>query len=335
MRLRLPLLTLSFAIALCATATASAFPWPIKPFGKQHPIRANFGDPRTRFLNTMLTNGLDGPGTFAFHNGIDIAAPRDTPVYPVISGKARYIDLSAISVKTKGRGVFQYFHIVPTVRDGQHVVAGKTVLGYVMNAYDHVHLSWIRGGRVWNPLARDGIAPYRDRTVPSVDAINVRPSGSLVAFGSDRICGIVSVVAAAHDVTPIQVSGTFGGFPVSPALVTWSLYKVGGSTYVRDSVAADFRKTLPSARAFWNVYARGSYQNAPRFSNRQYFMPGMFLYNLAREIDTRNYPNGRYQLVTHVADMRGNESDAALEFLIDNHAGTETGCPAHAPSSAP
>src|SRR6266576_2877493 len=30
---------------------------PIKPFHEQHPIRANFGDPRTRFWNTMLTDG--------------------------------------------------------------------------------------------------------------------------------------------------------------------------------------------------------------------------------------------------------------------------------------
>ena len=335
MRLRAPVLTLGVVVALCATASASAFPWPIKPFDKQHPIRANFGDPRTRFLNTLLTDGLQGPGTFAFHNGIDIAAPPDTPVFPVISGKVHYIDLSAISVKTKGRGVFQYFHIIPTVRDGQRVIAGKTVLGYVMRAYDHVHLSWIRGGRVWNPLARDGIAPYRDQTVPAVDAINVRPAGSLLSFDSDRICGVVSIVAAAHDVTPIPIPGAFAGFPVSPALVTWSLHRVGGSTYVRDASAADFRTTLPSPRAFWNVYARGSYQNAPRFSNRQYFMPGRFLYNLAHEVDTRAYPNGVYEVVVNVADMRDNSSEATLQFVIDNHAGTETGCPAHAPSSAP
>jgi hypothetical protein len=334
-RLRSLAILCSLGVLLLSSNNASAFPWPIKPFAKQHPIRANFGDPRTRFLNTMLTNGLEGPGTFAFHNGIDIAAPPDTPVYAVISGKARYIDGSAISVRTNGRGVFQYFHIVPTVRDGQQVVARRTVLGYVMQAYDHVHLSWIRSGRVWNPLARDGIAPYRDHTVPAVDAINIRPSGSLIAFDSATICGIVSFVAAAHDVTPIPVSGAFGGFPVSPAFVTWSMYRIGGRTYVRNSIAADFRTTLPSARAFWNVYARGSYQNAPRFSNRQYFTPGQFLYNLVHELDTRNYPNGRYQVVTHVTDMRGNDSDGALQFVIDNHAGTETGCPAHAPSSAP
>ena len=335
MRLRVPFLILSIAVALFASAAASAFPWPIKPFGQQHPIRANFGDPRTRFLNTMLTDGLQGPGTFAFHNGIDIAAPADTPVYPVISGKVRYIDDSAISVKTKGRGVFQYFHLVVIVRNGQQVVAGKTILGYVMQAYEHVHLSWIRAGRVWNPRARGGIAPYRDHTVPAVDAINVRPAGSLLSFDSDTVCGIVSIVAAAHDMTPIPIPGVFGGFPVSPALVTWSLYRVGGSTYVRDATAADFRTTLPSAKTFWNVYARGSYQNAPRFSNRQYFMPGRFLYNLAHEVDTRAYPNGLYEVLVHVADMRGNGSDAALQFIVANHPGTETGCPAHAPSSAP
>lgn len=335
MRLRFVFIVVCFTFPLCATASASAFPWPIKPFDKQHPIRANFGDPRTRFLNTMLTDGLQGPGTFAFHNGIDIAAPPDTPVYPVISGKVRYIDGSAISVRTKGRGIFQYFHIVINVRNGQHVVAGQTILGYVMHAYDHVHLSWIRAGRVWNPLARDGIAPYRDRTVPAVDAINVRPGGSLIAFDSDTVCGPISIVAAAHDVTPIPIPGAFDGFPVSPALVTWSLYRVGGSTYVRDATAADFRTTLPSARSFWNVYARGSYQNAPRFSNQQFFVPGRFLYSLAHELDTRAYPNGLYEVLVRASDMRDNESEAALQFVIANRPGTETGCPAHAPRSAP
>jgi hypothetical protein len=334
-RLRLPLLLGCCLAALVPAAAASAYPWPLKPFNQQHPIRANFGDPRTRFLNTMLTDGLQGPGTFLFHNGIDIAAPEGTPVYPVSSGKVRYIDYSAISVKTKGHGVFQYFHIVVKVRDGQHVVAGKTVLGTVMHAYDHVHLSEIRGGRVWNPLARGGVAPYHDRTVPQVRAINVRPAGSLLPFESATVCGTVSLVAAADDAAPMAVPGVFAGFPLSPALITWSLARVGGITYVDDVPAADFRTTIPSSRYFWSVYARGSYQNAPRFSNRQYFMPGRFLYNLAGFVDTRSYPNGLYEIAVRVADMRGNSSEAALQFKIENHAGSETGCSPQVPSSAP
>jgi hypothetical protein len=331
-RRRLLLLLACSALALSASATASAYPWPLKPFNKQHPIRANFGDPRTRFLNTMLTDGLQGPGTFLFHNGVDIAAPQGTPVYPVISGKVRYIDDAAVSVKTKGHGVFQYFHIAVTVPNGAHVVAGRTVLGYVMHAYDHVHLSEIRGGRVWNPLARGGIAPYSDHTVPQVRAINVRPAGSLLPFDSSIACGTVSLVAAADDAAPMAVPGVFSGFPLSPALITWSLAKVGGNTYVNNAPAADFRTTLLTPKHFWGVYARGSYQNAPRFSNRQYFMPGRFLYNLAAFVDTRSYPNGLYEITVDVSDMRGNNSEAALQFKIENHA--DTGCP-QAPSSAP
>ncbi|MDP9303503.1 MAG: M23 family metallopeptidase [Actinomycetota bacterium] len=335
MRFRLPLLLGCCLAALVAATAASAYPWPLNPFNQQHPIRANFGDPRTRFLNTMLTDGLQGPGTFLFHNGIDIAAPAGTPVYPVISGKVRYIDESAVSVKTKGHGVFQYFHLVVRVRNGQHVIAGKTVLGTVLRAYDHVHLSEIRGGRVWNPLARGGIAPYRDHTVPQVRAINVRPAGSLLPFDSATVCGTVSLVAAADDAAPMAVPGVFGGFPLSPALITWSLARVGGITYVDDVPAVDFRTTIPISRYFWSVYARGSYQNAPRFSNRQYFMAGRFLYNLASFVDTRSYPNGLYEIEVRVADMRGNSSEAALQFKIENRAGSATGCSPQVPSSAP
>ena len=51
MRLRLFLLIACFALALAASAGASVFPWPIKPFNKQHPIRGYFGDPRTVYEN--------------------------------------------------------------------------------------------------------------------------------------------------------------------------------------------------------------------------------------------------------------------------------------------
>jgi len=83
------------------------------------------------------------------------------------------------------------------------------------------------------------------------------------------------------------------------------------------------------------VYARGSYQNAPRFSNRQYFMPGRFLYSLGGLIDTRSYPNGNYEVSVQVSDMRGNESESVQQFTIANDMSSENGCPPQVPSSAP
>ena len=317
---RLLLLLLAFLPALAAGTNASAYPWPIKPFHQQHPIRANFGDPRTRFWNTMLTDGLQGPGLFQFHNGIDIAATEGTPVYPVLSGTASLIDGAAVLVRSPGHK-FQYFHIKPAVHDGQHVVAGRTVLGRVIPAVNHVHLTEIRGSRVWNPLARGGIAPYVDHTAPQIDAIFARPLGSLVPIDSATLCGTVSLIAAAHDSPPLPVPGTFSGYPVSPALVTWSLARLDGLVYVPTVPAADFRTTLPLVRNFWNVYARGSYQNAPRFSNQQFFMPGRFLYDLAGTFDSRSYPNGTYEVRVHVSDMRGNWSDGVQQFHVENHPG--------------
>jgi hypothetical protein len=332
-RLRIASIVVPFALALVASANASAYPWPIKPFHQQHPIRANFGDPRTRFWNTMLTDGLEGPGLFQFHNGIDIAAVEGTPVYPVLSGTASLIDGAAVLVRSPDHK-FQYFHIRPAVHNGQHVIAGRTLLGRVIHAANHVHLTEIRGRRVWNPLARDGIAPYADRTVPEIDAIFARPVSSLLPLDPGAVCGTVSLVAAAQDTPPLPVPGTFAGYPVSPSFVTWSLTKLDGLVYVPTIPAADFRTTLPLGQNFWNVYARGSYQNAPRFSNQQFFIPGRFLYNLVETMDTRSYPNGRYEVHARVSDMRGNWSDAAQQFTIENRVGTPTGCP-QAPNSSP
>jgi hypothetical protein len=320
---RLILIVAVVALALVASADASAYPWPIKPFHEQHPIRANFGDPRTRFWNTMLTDGLEGPGLFQFHNGIDIAASEGTPVYPVLSGTAQLIDAAAVLVRSPGRK-FQYYHISPLVYDGEHVVAGRTLLGRVIRAVNHVHLTEIRGRRVWNPLAPGGIEPYRDRTTPEVDAVFARPVSSLLPLDPEHLCGTVSLVAAAQDTPPMPVPGTFAGYPVAPALVEWSFARVGGPVYVPTLPAADFRTTLPVGRDFWNVYARGTYQNVPRFNTQQLFIPGRYLYNLAETLDTRSYPNGTYEARVDVADMRGNTSEAVQQFTIVNRPGTDS-----------
>ena len=323
MRGRLLLIAAVAALACHASPAASAYPWPIKPFHEQHPIRANFGDPRTRFWNTMLTDGLEGPGLFQFHNGIDIAAAEGTPVYPVLSGTAQLIDAAAVLVRSAGRK-FQYYHIAPAVYDGQHVIAGRTLLGRVIRGVNHVHLTEIRGHRVWNPLAPGGIAPYRDRTTPEVDAIFTRPVSSLLPLDPEHVCGTVSLVAAAQDTPPLPVPGTFAGYPVAPALVEWSFAKIGGPVYVPTVAAADFRTTLPVTRDFWKVYARGTYQNVPRFNTQQLFIPGRYLYNLAETMDTRWYPNGTYEVRVEVADMRGNHSEAVQQFTIANRPGADS-----------
>src|SRR6266700_5037327 len=109
---------LAVLLALALPAAAAAYPWPVRPFDKQHPIRGFFGDPRTVFENGVLAGGFDGPGFFSFHQGIDISAPDGTPIYPVVSGTARYLGAAVLNVNAGNDVVFQYFHVVPIVGEG-------------------------------------------------------------------------------------------------------------------------------------------------------------------------------------------------------------------------
>ena len=155
--------------------------WPVKPFDRQHPIRGFFGDPRTVALgeselgdSTPLT-----PGSYTFHNGIDIAAATGTAVYPVVSGRAGIGYGDEVIVVTGDGRTFQYFHIRPAIARGQQVVADKTIIGYVLPGWLHVHLSEIDGFRVHNPLDPGHLEPYVDHTVPVVHRVEVTaPTGA-------------------------------------------------------------------------------------------------------------------------------------------------------------
>lgn len=300
----------------------------MKPFQQQHPVRANFGDPRTVFDDALFSNGAVGAGLFEFHNGIDISAPDGTAVYPVVSGIVTHASGLTVTVRTNERRTFMYVHIVPLVQVGEHVVASRTILGYIAATFGHVHLTELRGYRVWNPLAPGGIAPYEDLTDPTVRGIYIRRWNSLQPLMPDAVCGKVSISADAYDTQALPVPGTFAGFPVSPAVVTWSVTRL----HATRALAAvhgdvDFRTTLPSSKEFWKVYARGTYQNGPRFGRRQYKMAGLFMYQLTRQgLDTRSLANGTYKVTVHAFDIKGNEGSLVREFRVANDPATPNGC---------
>src|SRR4249920_248467 len=99
------------------------YAWPVKPFRAQHPVRGFFGDPR-------IAN--DGESR-QFHFGIDISAPNGTPVYATLSGRVWIHPLHDTTVEiVDGSGTeFSYWHVVPSVRGGEHVTAYETVIGHV------------------------------------------------------------------------------------------------------------------------------------------------------------------------------------------------------------
>jgi hypothetical protein len=318
-------------VALVWTGGAAAYPWPFKPFDKQHPIRGYFGDPRTVFQNGALAGGFDGPGIFSFHQGVDIAAPDGTAIYPVASGVAHYLGAATLNVQTNQGRIFQYFHIVPIVGEGQLVVARKTILGYVQPPFGHVHMTEIDGTHAVNPLQRGHLTPYRDLTKPTIREVTFRNSTGMLQTPLG-LCGRVELAVDAFDTPPVAVPGKFRGLPIAPTLVQWKVTHLNGTIVVPWKTVADFRVSLPGNARFTDVYAKGTYENAPRFGTQQYAsMPGRYLFLLAGNYDTTSLPNGVYQLTARVSDERSNRAAITQRFSVLNARGSV--CPGSLPAS--
>ena len=301
--------------SLCtAGRRPGSYPWPLKPFGEQHPIRAFFGDPRTIFRSA----GDAHAGTFSFHNGVDIVADDGTSVYPVVSGTVTRVGPDEISVSSEaGARIFQYWHLVPRVHLHGHVRAQKTVLGTVQQGRGHVHLSEIEDGVVENPLQPGHLTPYRDNTAPSVEELYVRDRLGRT-LNPESLTGTVDLTAAAADTPPLPLPAPWSGVSVTPARVSWQLATLPGHELLVEQTSADFSLTIPLADEFWRVYDEGTYQNFPTVGARYFYgTPGDYLFNLTpTPLDTKLLPPGRYTLTVAATDTCGNRGTLAEEIRI-------------------
>jgi murein DD-endopeptidase MepM/ murein hydrolase activator NlpD len=307
-----------------ADASDGSYQWPIKPFDRPHPIRGSFGDPRTVFSAPPTEESLmTGGGKFNFHFGVDIWAPNGTPVYPVVSGTVSGLSYvkhrEYVEFVTGGGRSFQYWHIWAAVRLGQHVEAGKTILGRIMKPFEHVHFAELQGDRIVNPLAPGHLTPYADTTKPEVASITLRRNETGPSLVPTFVRGSVEMVAEAYDTRQLRIPGVWQPMPVAPALVTWQLRGLGGKAVAR-GVAADFRSTIPANETFWSYYARGTYQNMSVFgSHYSWGQPGCFLFKLTRSaFDTKSVRDGVYDLVVTATDIAGNSSSNSLRLTIHN-----------------
>lgn len=304
--------------------SGEAFGYPIKPFDAEHPIRANFGDPRMQFFGPpTLDTLLHGSGKFQFHQGIDIAAPNGSAVYPVADGRVTVVDTADewIRVDSGGRA-FEYWHIRPLVRVGQQVAARQTVIGHITRPSGHVHLTEYENGVLVNPLVPGRLTPYHDSTRPSIRSIEFRGSDTGPALLPNFLRGEVEIVVGAEDFPTMPVPGQWHGLPTTPALITWRIQTAGGRSVVPEHTAADFRRGVPRTSAFWNVYARGTYQNMCVFgSHYSYMQRGSYLFKLATQFNTRTLRDGLYELVVKASDIRGNSDSQTLRFTVHNRSG--------------
>jgi hypothetical protein len=320
-------LAVALAFQSCAragsngTGCASAFGWPVKPFDEPHPVRGNFGDPRTVFDGPRSQRTIDlGDGMFQFHHGVDISAPDGTPVFAVADGTITRTRGDRVTVECSNGRAIEYWHLhVPgLVRVGQRAVAGKTLLGYILPKREHVHLTELASGRPVNPLAQGHLTPYRDTTRPAVLDISFRRRDLGAAIPPRALSGRVNLYAEAVDTPALPVPGRWNGFPVTPAVVTWRIETSAGRTMSGPHVARDVRRTIPGTSEFWLTFARRSHQNWPVFSDgKARGMTGCYVFKLTtRPFDTRTLRPGRYVLVVTASDTAGNRASRTVAFDV-------------------
>ena len=306
-----------------AVVPVTSYAWPVKPFDEAHAVRSNFGDPRTWFDGPPVPATLySGAGSFSFHFGIDIAVPDGTPVYAVRSGEVSLLGRHAVLVASVNGLSSEYWHIVPAVSSGQHVLAYDTILGRVLQGYGHVHFSELIHGRPVNPLAAGHLTPYDDSTPPRVGPIEFRRPGTSLEQLPELVRGRVELVAAAQDEPQPHAPGTWATMPTAPALVTWRVERPrDGAVVLRERSAFDVRSHLPPNRDFWQFYARGTRQNMATFNQHRYWREeGVFLFRLG-VLDTHRLRDGIYIVVVTARDIRGNTATTRRTFLIWNRPG--------------
>lgn len=277
-------------------STDYTYGWPVEPFRVQHPVRGLFGDPR------VSNQGR----TRQFHFGVDISAPDGTPVYATLTGTATIHPRHSSTVLVNGAGgvEFSYWHVVPTIRNGQHVVAYRTVIGRVLDGQDHVHFSEAHGGWYVNPLRPGAMGPFADDTRPYASRITTESAGRLV---TPKARGPFDLVAELRDETPLAVPRPWHDLPVMPALVRWRLLGASGQTVVDWRTVVDFRRTIPQAWEYDRTWAPGATQNHVR-------MPGKYRLYLARSVC--NLAPGTYTVEVSARDVRDNRSVTRASFVV-------------------
>lgn len=291
--------------ATAAGKPAHSYAWPLKPFHRQHPVRGFFGDPRVH------------GETHSFHFGVDISAPDGTPVYATLTGRI-YVEPErpetvAIRSAADPSVVFSYWHLVPTVRTGQHAVAQGTMIGRIARGWGHVHFAESVGGQYRNPLRPGAMRPFSDSAAPVVTAVGVERHQEPVGFQS--VTGKVDLVVDTFDRTPLAVPAPWRNMPVMPVFVRWRILSETGRPMARWATAVDFRLTIPPARAFKSIFAARTRQNHP---NRA----GRYRVYLARNWNASELAAGGYRIQASVTDVAGNTAGVTARIVVASSVGS-------------
>jgi hypothetical protein len=271
------------------TAPGAIAGWPLQPFHQQHAIRAGINEVR--------------PANF--HVAVDIEAHNFQNVYAIQSGVAsiRYPGTGDVNVDV---GNFYYWHINPTVRNGQYVTAYKTVIGRVLYGFYHVALSEGSTDHYLNPLRPGGsLRPYTNTEPPIIGVPRIFANGRVIvgAFGPQ------SFVATGFPYeTPV----------LAPSSLAWRLYDSSGRALTGLQWAMRGSQNYPPSLKPV-IFAPGAANPGFQcFFTRRRCIPNWVFWlagGLTPPLPLSSLPRGRYRLTVYAWDWANNTS--ALDYWFN------------------
>jgi murein DD-endopeptidase MepM/ murein hydrolase activator NlpD len=283
--------------------------WPLRPFHRQHPLRA----------------GLNELRSSSFHHGIDIQCRDGQEVYALEAGRAHIVERSGSEERVQV-GSYVYWHVNLRVHEGQAIRAFRTVLGTTKNGFGHLHLSELGpGSRYLNPLRPGGrvLAPWRDVAAP----ILARP----------RFLRDGRVLVDAFDPQSFTVRTTYRTPVLAPAALAYRVLDLHGHGVTRLHWALRGSQNLDWS-AHRLVYASDT--RAPTFwcwirdpncrPRWDYVLAGGF----APALPALGLRRGSYELAAYAWDWAGNVSSIRTRFRASGRSARRLGRRA-TPNAAP
>lgn len=288
----------------------TTYPWPISPKTLQRAITGTFGEYRSTSENGH------------FHNGTDIPAAANTPVYAVIGGTVAvayhdgstgydsYVRItSTIDGQKKN---MTYYHTIPTVSVGQYVQAGQQISKI---AIDHVHLiEYMFGntisGRQMNSLRPDGgLTPYTDNWKPHIRYVKFLVDETSDELPASLVGGKVDIVAHIQEVNGTYSSAENNG-----------TYEVGYKILTEDRDSVVFEPRDEGWRYRYYIIPSNSYVNVAYFRSESSTSKHVYKVTNGRganEVertrvvlndywDADELPQGNYTVMVFTRDSRGN-----------------------------
>jgi hypothetical protein len=274
-------------------ATGAIPGWPLKPFHRQHALRA----------------GLNELRPANFHLGIDIQAANFQCVYPMSSGRVHVIQASGPDERVQV-GRFIYWHINRRVHEGQLSHAYRTCLGVIKRYYHHLHLSEVAGGYL-NPLRPGGrnLRPWGDSEPPVIGTPALYRGGRVNVSAFDPQSYVVGI----RNVTPV----------LAPAALAWRLFDARGQRVSPLEWALRGSHHLPDGLRHV-VYAPGARNPGFHCFTHHFVCIPTWRYRLAGGLTPTMRPflrrGRRYRLSVYAWDWAGNTTARDLWFTTGRSA---------------